>query len=124
MSGLPKVIKQKSLKLVEAELVAARGNVSTAARRLGVPPSELREAVRRVPYLLHAALEGAERAVDEAEAIFFAGLDHPDYLNRLAAARAVLDMSPAAKRRGWRKAHGFEPPTGNPIGRPIKGSRY
>lgn len=121
--SLPAVIRKRSLRLVEAELVAAYGNVFVAARRLGVPARELREAIVRIPYLVDAVLEGVERRLDAAEAIIVEGMTAPELETRLKTARFTLACSPAAKRRGWRRPHSIDVPTGRPPYRPLKAER-
>ena len=116
--SLPSVIRKNSLASVERALTAARGNVTMAARTLGVPAAELRDAVRRIPYLMHAALEGAEQALDEAEAIILDGLRAEALNTRLSAAGFILAHSMAAQKRGWKRQRADL--TGRPRGRPPK----
>jgi len=90
-----------SLKAIYLELVRMAGNVSAAARRLDVPVHDLRLMTRAHPELIDAALEAQEQALDKAERIVMAALDGDDMTKRLEAAKTILRLSPAARRRGW-----------------------
>jgi hypothetical protein len=83
------------------ELIRTQGNVSAAAKALGVPVHDLRLLTRAEPRLIEAAFEAEEQALDEAEAQIRAALNSDDKARALAAAAALLRASPAAKRRDW-----------------------
>jgi hypothetical protein len=59
------------------ELMRTGGNVSAAARAIGVPVGDLRLLVYARPELLDAALEAEELALDESEAQLLEGRDQP-----------------------------------------------
>lgn len=101
MAVIPPSCAHLDPKRVIRELERAEGNVSAAARRLGAPIIDLRRMTRARPELMEVALEAAERAMDEAEAAIYEGLDSPDKTKRLEAAAYLLRKSPAAKRRRW-----------------------
>ena len=90
-----------SLVRIERALAERHGSVRQAAADLRVPTAELRRLTRREPSLLAAALERAERTLDEAEATLFEALRSDDPRRRLDAARFVLSKSERAKARGW-----------------------
>jgi hypothetical protein len=102
-SPLPVSCRELDLAAVEAELVKHNLSVAAAARALGVPASDLRRLVSWGP-LAAAASEQLEQAIDEAEAVLRDGLKSPDLTERLKAAKALLALSPAARRRGWGRA--------------------
>jgi hypothetical protein len=83
------------------ELVRTGGNVSAAAKALRMDVREARRLAKTTERLMDAALEAAERALDEAEAAIYAGLDHPDKQKRVLAASQILRLSPGARRRKW-----------------------
>ena len=89
------------LKRVYLELVRMAGNISAAARRLDVPVHDLRIMTRVHPELIDAALEAQEQALDKAERIVMGALDGDDMAKRLEAAKTILRLSPAARKRGW-----------------------
>jgi hypothetical protein len=84
---------------IEAELVRTRGNVSGAAKTLGVPASDLRKLVWSSA-LADAAFEAIETMVDDAQEVVLAALKSGDPAHRLTAAKALL-RTEAARRRGW-----------------------
>ncbi len=88
------------LKRVAREIVAAEGSIPVAAKKLGVPASDLRTLARAVPALDAAAAEGLDRLLDQAWAVIFDSLESPDMAVRAKAATAMLRASPAAWRRG------------------------
>ena len=93
----------RSLDLAKAakELIRTQGNVSAAAKALGVPIHDLRLLTRAEPRLIEAAFEAEEQALDKAEAEIRNALNSADKARALAAAAALLRISPAAKRRDW-----------------------
>ena len=70
---IPASCADLDLEAVGRELVRAGGNVSVAARALGVPTPDLRLLVYAQPELLDAALEAEEQVLDEAEALLLHG---------------------------------------------------
>jgi hypothetical protein len=85
---------------IERELIKARGNVTAAAKVLGVPSADLRKLVWANTALVDAVFEAVEATLDEAQAIVFEALRSDDKAHRLAGAKAIL-RTPAGKRRGW-----------------------
>jgi hypothetical protein len=83
------------------ELVSNGGNVSAAARKLGVPVSDFRLLTRAKPELIDAALEAHEQALDKAEAVILKALHSKDAGRAFEAAKTILRFSTAARRRGW-----------------------
>jgi hypothetical protein len=96
---IPPSCADLDLMKVRRELIRAGGNVTAAARKLGVPVHDLRQTTRATPGLLEAALEAEEQALDKAEAELMRALRSPDPTKRLAAAAYLLRKSPAARRR-------------------------
>jgi hypothetical protein len=111
--ALPVSCCELDLATVEAELVRARCNIALAARRLGVPSSDLRRLVSWGP-LPAAASEQVEQAIDRAEAVLIDGLESPDVMVRLRAATALLTLSPAGRRRGFGRSTSSGRKTGPP----------
>jgi hypothetical protein len=101
MVKVPASCASLNLKRVYRALVATHGNTTAAAKKLRVPPADLRLLIRAVPAVHDAALEAEERALDKAEAVIVAALDGPDVAKRLAAAAYLLKTSEAGQRRGW-----------------------
>jgi hypothetical protein len=89
-------------------IVAAFGNVTEAARKLGVPAPDLRRLTRAVPALDAAVSEGLDRLLDKAWAEVFDGLRNPNRTVRAKAARAMLRASPHAWRRGFGRGAAIE----------------
>jgi regulatory Fis family protein len=87
-----------------ARLVAAledeRGNVTQAAKRLGVGSAWLRAKIVATKELGEAMDEIMERHVDKAIGIIRAGLDEESYLVRFYAAKEFL-RSETARKRGF-----------------------
>jgi hypothetical protein len=100
-------------------LLKSQGNISAAARLLGLPVSDFRIYSRANPHVRAAALEAEEEALDEAEATLRAALKSEDMGRALAAAAHILRTNPAAWRRGWHSSAHYAP-TGKEPGRPTK----
>lgn len=100
---VPRSCRRLNLGKVEEALILSYGNIAIAARRLGIPSTDLRSMVRAIPWIMDAALEGVERVLDQAEAVVIEGLSREDYRERLAAASIVLRGTKAAEKRGWAK---------------------
>jgi hypothetical protein len=84
---------------IEAELARTRGNVSGAAKKLGVPTRDLRKLVWSSE-LADTVFEAVETVVDDAQEVVLAALRSGEMAHRLTAAKALLRTS-AARRRGW-----------------------
>jgi hypothetical protein len=83
------------------ELIRTGGNVSAAARALGVPTPDLRRLVYARPELLDAALEAEARVIDEAEALLLEAIRGGDTRLRIRAASLFLHATVAGRRRGF-----------------------
>jgi hypothetical protein len=83
------------------ELTRSGGNVSAAARALGVPTQDLRLLVYARPELLDVALE-AEARVIEAEKLLLEAIRGDDIRLRIRAASLFLRTTAAGRRRGFR----------------------
>ena len=98
---------------IERELLDKCGNVSAAARALGVSSLDLRRLVGSRPSLADAVYEGTERAIDDAVQVLLDGLEQPDKTQRVAAAAFLLRHTEAGRRRGWgRRAGAHDEPVG------------
>jgi hypothetical protein len=94
---------------VEHELIRAEGNVTAAAKRLSVPPGDLRTMTRSVPALMDAAFEAIERGLDQAEQILWQGLGSEEIRQRLRAATFLLRHLAGGQRRGFARRPGGVP---------------
>ena len=110
MANIPASCAKLDLCRVRRLLIKKHGNISATARKLGVPPHDLRLSVLAVPVLSNAALEVEEQALDEAEAVIRRALRESDASRRIAAAGHILRTSPAAKRRGFGRSIEEAPP--------------
>jgi hypothetical protein len=97
----PESLRHLDLNLVGRALVEAKGNVTQAAKNLGVPPHELRRLTWSVPALIDVALEPAEQMVDAAEQSLHEALDSDDPRRRDSAAMFILSKHRLARERGW-----------------------
>jgi hypothetical protein len=88
---------------VVRELVAARVNISQAAKALGVPSPDLRRLMVCVPQLLDLAIEEDEKRIDKAMRNLDEMLDGEDKLSKKEASFFVLKQSKRAAQRGWRQ---------------------
>jgi hypothetical protein len=107
-----KKFEEKRLELVPVEpgfdqdvvrklLFEHDGNVTQAAKELGVKPERLRAYVRAIPSLNRAIDETLDRGVDKAIAILWEALrDTESFQNRYYAAKEFL-RSEAGRRRGF-----------------------
>jgi len=98
---IPASCRNLDLNKAAKELISRQGNVTAAAKALGVPAHDLRLLTRAQPRLIEAAFEAEEQALDKAEAEIRNALNSSDKARALAAAAALLRISPAAKRRDW-----------------------
>ena len=81
------------------ELIQTGGNVSAAARALGLPTRDLRVFLYAKPELLDAALEAEECALDEAWEVVLATMRTGDMRRRIKAAGFVLHNTGAGRCR-------------------------
>lgn len=82
-------------------LFAHDGNVTQAAKALGVKPERLRAYVRAVPSLNRAIDETMDQGVDKAIAVLWEAIrDTESFQNRYYAAKEFL-RSEAGRRRGF-----------------------
>jgi hypothetical protein len=87
------------------ELVKADGNISKAAKRMGVDSAALRVFVDCSPRLRAVIDETFESAIDDAIGVLFEGLhDQGSFLNRFYAAKEFL-RTEAGRRRGFGREH-------------------
>jgi hypothetical protein len=101
---------------VERALVANFGNVTATARKVGVPPQDLRQLVWSSS-LADTVYELIEQTLDEAQQVLRDALRGDDKARRLHAATVLLTQSEAGRRRGW-GTHGALPDEA-PEGRAI-----
>ena len=99
---IPESCADLDLEAAGRELIRAGGNVSAAAKALGVPARDLRLLTFAVPELIDAALEAEERVLDEAEALLFEAMRGGDMRRRIRAAGLFLRATAAGRRRGFR----------------------
>jgi hypothetical protein len=66
-----------------------------------VPTHDLRLLTYAVPELIDAALEAAERVLDEAEALLLEAMRAGDMRRRIRAAGLFLRATSAGRRRGF-----------------------
>ena len=97
----PENLRHLDLTVVGRALVETEGNVTAAAKKLGVPSHELRRLTWSVPALMDVALELAERMVDAAESRLREALESDDPGRRLSAAMFILSKHRLARERGW-----------------------
>jgi hypothetical protein len=82
-------------------LIELDGNVTEAAKSMGVDPQRLRAYVNAMPILKRAIEETLEQGVDQAISVLFEGLrDQQSFQNRYYAAKEFLRSS-AGKKRGF-----------------------
>jgi hypothetical protein len=99
-AALASVKVLEGVRVIEA-LIEAEGNVSAAARKLGVAAPDLRGLMRADSKLVAQAYEEVQQKLDKAEALLWEGLRHESLGVRLDAAMYVLRHSLAARRRGF-----------------------
>jgi hypothetical protein len=100
MTKIPASCANLEVHKARRALIKNHGNVSAAAKELGVPIQDFRIAAVANPQLLAAALEVEAQALDEAEAVIRRALRESDASKRIAAAGVIL-RSAAGKRRGF-----------------------
>lgn len=93
---------------IKAELIERDGNISAAAKALGVPAPDLRKLVWATD-LADTVFEQIEQGLDEAQAVLREALSGPDKTHQLQAAKTLLTQTVAGRRRGWGAALIDEP---------------
>jgi hypothetical protein len=100
----PKVIPASCAGLdfneIKAELIKTNGNVSAAAKALGVPSPDLRKLVWSTK-LGDVVFEQREEVLDEAQEVIRAAMRSADKTHQLAAAKVMLTQTAEGRRRGW-----------------------
>ena len=100
----PKVIPASCAHLefceLKAELIRNHGNVTAAAKTLGVPSADLRRLVWSTK-LADSVYEAVEETLDEAQAVLFDALSCADLTHKLQAAKTMLTQTTAGRRRGF-----------------------
>jgi hypothetical protein len=99
---IPESCADLDLEAAGRELIRAGGNVSAAAKALGVPVRDLRLLTFAVPELIDAALEAEEQVLDEAEALLFEAMRGGEMRRRIGAAGLFLRATATGWRRGFR----------------------
>ena len=86
---------------VERALVEAAGNVTAAARALGIASANLRGFVRAHPLLADVVFEQIEQEIDAPQQVLWDGLRSDSAMTRMRAAAYILRHTEAGRRRGW-----------------------
>ena len=103
--------KRPSAVQIEDAIRRAAGNVTAAARGLGVGRTALHARIAKSPDLQRVLQEEREALVDMAESALRA-----EVLDRnMTAIIWTLKASPEAKRRGWSERHELGGPDGGPV---------
>ena len=103
--------KRPTATQVEDAIRKSAGNVTAAARGLGVGRTSLHARIARSPALQQVLQEEREALVDMAESALRA-----EVLDRnMTAIIWTLKASPEAKRRGWSERHELGGPDGGPV---------
>jgi hypothetical protein len=103
--------KRPSAAQVEDAIRRSAGNVTAAARGLGVGRTALHARIAKSPDLQRVLQEEREALVDMAESALRA-----EVLDRnMTAIIWTLKASPEAKRRGWSERHELGGPDGGPV---------
>ena len=87
---IPSTCTHLDVGAVEREIIRTSGNVSAAAKAMGVPSRDLRTMTRSVPALIDAALDTVEQRLDDAVETILDGLEDENIEVRLDAARVWL----------------------------------
>jgi hypothetical protein len=107
---------EPGLETIAETLEAERGNVTEAAKRLGVGSAWLRRKIMAMKELGEVMDEITERNVDKAIGIIRQGMEEDSYLVRFYAAKEFL-RTEAGRRRGFgqpQQAHVVEAGGGRP----------
>ena len=103
--------KRPTVAQVEDAIRKAAGNVTYAAKALGVGRTALHARIAKSPDLQRVLQEEREALVDMAESALRA-----EVLDRnMTAIIWTLKASPEAKRRGWSERHEMTGPDGGPL---------
>ena len=103
--------KRPSAVQVEDAIRRAAGNVTAAARGLGIGRTALHARIAKSPDLQRVLQEEREALVDMAESALRA-----EVLDRnMTAVIWTLKASPEAKRRGWSERHEIGGPDNGPL---------
>ncbi len=103
--------KRPSAVQIEDAIRKSAGNVTAAARGLGVGRTALHARIAKSPDLQRVLQEEREALVDMAESALRA-----EVLERnMTAVIWTLNASPEAKRRGWGERHELGGPDGGPV---------
>jgi hypothetical protein len=103
--------KRPSVVQIEDAIRKSAGNVTAAARGLGVGRTALHARIAKSPDLQRVLQEEREALVDMAESALRA-----EVLDRnMTAIIWTLKASPEAKRRGWSERHELGGPDGGPV---------
>jgi Bacterial regulatory protein, Fis family len=86
---------------VERALVEAAGNVTAAARTLGIARTNLRELVRTHPLLMNVVFEQIEQEIDASWQVLRDCLRSDNARTRTRAAAYIVRHTEAGRRRGW-----------------------
>jgi hypothetical protein len=86
---------------VERALVEAAGNVTAAARTLGIAGANLRGFVRAHPALMSVVFEHIEQEIDAAWQVLRDGLKSDNGRTRIRAAAYIVRHTEAGRRRGF-----------------------
>jgi hypothetical protein len=98
---IPESCADLDLDAAVRELIGAGGNVSAAARALGVHVRDLRLLIYARPELLDAALEAEAVAIEQAQAVLLKTMRGADTRLRIRAADLFLRATAAGRRRGF-----------------------
>jgi hypothetical protein len=112
---IPESCADLDLEAAGRELIRTGGNVSAAAKALGVPALDLRLLTYAVPELIDAALEAEERVLDEAQAVLFEAMRAGDMRRRIRAAGLFLRATATGRRRGFGRSNDNDPPPAAPV---------
>lgn len=103
--------KRPSVVQIEDAIRKAAGNVTAAARGLGIGRTSLHARIAKSPELQRILQEERESLVDMAESALRA-----EVLDRnMTAVIWTLKASPEAKRRGWGERQEHAGPDGGPL---------
>ena len=103
--------KRPSVVQIEDAIRKAAGNVTAAARGLGIGRTSLHARIAKSPDLQRVLQEEREALVDMAESALRA-----EVLDRnMTAIIWTLKASPEAKRRGWSERHEIGGSGGGPV---------
>ena len=84
---------------VRSALWLCAGNVTRAAKRLGIPPARIRSFTRNSPWIQQEFAEARERILDRAEAVLQEALFSDDPKRCDSAARYILTKSQSGRAR-------------------------